>query len=160
MSKLSHEFRVTVRWSADRQNPPAERRNYSRNHTVTADGPPTLLGSSDPAFRGDSSRWNPELLLVAAISECHMLWYLHVATTQGVTVLDYVDEAEGTLRLNPGGGGEFTSLTLRPQVTIMETDMVDAAVSAHEKAGELCFIARSVNFPVQHEPTITVAAPS
>jgi organic hydroperoxide reductase OsmC/OhrA len=124
---------------------------------VSADGRPDLAGSADPTFRGDAARWNPEQLLVAALSQCHMLWYLHLCATNGIVVTGYVDHAHGEMRTHQDGAGEFTSVVLRPEVEVAEPAMVDRAVALHAEAPTLCFIARSVNFPVDHEPTVTAA---
>ena len=109
-------------------------------------------------FRGDPTRWNPELLLVASLSQCHMLWFLHLAAEAKVVVTEYVDEAVGTMEETPGGAGRFTSVLLRPRVTVASPEMVETAQSLHPRANELCFIAQSVNFPVHHEPTATSPA--
>ena len=124
---------------------------------MTADSRPPLKGSSDRAFRGNAQRWDPERLLVAALSQCHLLSYLHVCAEAGVVVVDYVDQAEGEMQQTPDGGGHFTEVTLRPRVTVSEESMTAAARELHGRAHELCFIANSVNFPVLHEPRITVA---
>ncbi|MFD1047407.1 OsmC family protein [Kibdelosporangium lantanae] len=112
------------------------------------------MASSDPSFRGDPARWNPEQLLVAALSDCHMLWYLHLCAVGGVTVESYVDESVGTMATEKSGAGQFTEVVLRPRVVVASEDMVDKAMSLHGKAHEMCFIARSVNFPVRHSPTV------
>jgi organic hydroperoxide reductase OsmC/OhrA len=114
-----------------------------------------ILGSSDPAFRGEAARWNPELELLAALSQCHLLSYLHVCATAGVVVTGYVDDAEGTMAEDSDGGGRFTEAVLRPRVTVATADMIESATALHEEASAKCFIANSVNFPVRHEPTVT-----
>jgi organic hydroperoxide reductase OsmC/OhrA len=124
---------------------------------TVADGRPELAGSSDPAFRGDKTRWNPELELVAALSQCHMLSYLHVCATAGVVVTAYEDAPYGLMAETADGGGHFTEVVLRPRVTVQAADMAGAARELHAQASAKCFIAGSVNFPVRHEPT-TVAA--
>jgi organic hydroperoxide reductase OsmC/OhrA len=108
-------------------------------------------------FSPRATRWNPEDLLLAALSECHLLSYLHVCVGVGVVVTGYADEASGTMIEDGKGGGAFTEVMLRPRVTVADASMVDAATTAHAKAHELCFIANSVNFPVRHEPVIVVA---
>jgi organic hydroperoxide reductase OsmC/OhrA len=113
---------------------------------------PELLGSADATFHGDRDRWNPELLLVTALAQCHMLSYLHVAVQAGVVVTDYTDSAEGTMVLNPDGSGQFSSVTLRPRVRLADPAQADLANSLHADAAGKCFIARSVNFPVHHQP--------
>ena len=125
---------------------------------LSAAGRPDLQGSSDPAFRGDAARWNPEDLLVASLSSCHMLWYLHLCAQAKITVLAYRDDATGTMVEVEGGGGRFTAVVLKPVVTIAAGGDVARAKALHEDAHRLCFIANSVNFPVGIEPEVTVAA--
>jgi organic hydroperoxide reductase OsmC/OhrA len=151
-----HHYEVTVTWTGNRGTGTSGYREYGRDHDVAAPGRPVILGSSDPAFRGDRDRWNPELALLAALSQCHMLSYLHVCATAGVVVTGYVDTAEGTMAQDADGGGRFTEAVLRPQVTVASADMADAATALHEEASAKCFIANSVNFPVHHEPAVTV----
>ncbi len=150
-----HTYDVTVTWTGDDGEGTASYRGYRRDHVVAAEGRPDLVGSADPTFRGDANRWNPEQLLVAALSQCHMLWYLHLCATNDVVVTGYVDRAHGEMRTHRDGSGEFTSVVLRPAVTVAEPAMVERAVQLHADAPTLCFIARSVTFPVDHEPTVT-----
>lgn len=152
-----HTYTVTVTWTGNQGTGTSSYRDFVRDHDIAAEGRPTILGSSDPAFRGDPTRWNPEQLLVAALSECHMLWYLHLCADGGVIVESYVDDAIGTMAMEKNGAGQFTEVVLRPTVTVTSLDMVDKAVALHGKSHEMCFIARSVNFPVRHEPTVNLA---
>jgi organic hydroperoxide reductase OsmC/OhrA len=122
---------------------------------VSAGDKPVLLGSSDAAFRGDAGRWNPEELLVVALSQCHLLAYLHLCAVNGVVVQSYADEATGTMRTHDGVG-EFVEVTLRPRVRVADQAMAEAALKLHDDAHGACFIARSVNFPVSHEPKVTI----
>lgn len=149
---LEHHFAVTARWTGDRGSGTSDYRAYGRDHVVSAEGKPDIAGSSDVAFRGDADRWNPEELLVAALAQCHLLSYLHVAATAGVTVVGYEDDATGTMEQTPDGG-HFTSVTLRPRVVITDASQLDLANELHHEAAKGCFIAASVNFPVLHEPT-------
>lgn len=153
-----HEYGVSVEWQGNRGTGTSGYRDYGRQLTLRAPGKIDLPGSADPTFRGDADRWNPEELLVAALAQCHMLSYLHMAVRAGVVVTDYVDDARGTME-QEGLGGQFIEVVLRPVVTVAETSMVERARAAHAEAFAACFIARSVNFPVRHEPTILVAAP-
>lgn len=151
-----HDYAVGVQWTGNRGEGTATYRSYGRDHRIHADGKQhEIAGSSDRAFRGDADRWNPEELVIAALAQCHMLSYLHVAAVNGIVVVDYRDDATGTLQ-QEGDGGRLIAATLRPVVTIAahHTDE-DArqAESLHHRASELCFIANSVNFDVQHEPT-------
>ncbi|WP_144765281.1 OsmC family protein [Curtobacterium sp. 9128] len=155
-----HTYEVRVRWTGDRGTGTSGYRAYGRDHVVTAAGKHDVHGSADPTFRGDHDRWNPEEMLTAALAQCHMLSYLHVAVTQGFTVLAYEDRATASLNLNRDGSGEVTEVTLHPVVTIAEADRVDDAEAAHTTANALCFIARSVAFPVHHEPTTVIGEPT
>ncbi|MFT4218904.1 MAG: OsmC family protein [Microbacterium sp.] len=151
-----HEYHLTTTWTGNRGAGTTGYRDYDRAATVEVAGKPALLASADKPFRGDPSRWNPEDLLVAALSQCHMLAYLHACVEAGVVVVAYRDEARGVLTQR-GNGGSFREVVLGPHVTVAEEAMVDAARIAHDRAHEWCFIANSVNFPVRHEPTLDVA---
>lgn len=152
-----HHYAVSVEWAGNRGSGTSGYRDYGRAVVVRADGKlHELAGSADRAFHGDRDRWNPEELLLAALSECHLLSYLHVAVRRGIVVVDYRDEAAGELVQTPDGGGHFAEAVLRPVVTIAAGDPADA-LDAHREASQLCFIAASVNFPVRHEPTIVLA---
>jgi organic hydroperoxide reductase OsmC/OhrA len=152
-----HTYTVTTTWTGNQGTGTSGYRDFSRDHALSAPGRPPLLASSDPSFRGDPTRWNPEQLLVAALSDCHMLWYLHLCAVGGVVVESYVDDAVGSMATEKSGAGQFTEVVLRPRVVVTSDEMVDKAISLHEKAHEMCFIARSVNFPVRHEPVVGVA---
>lgn len=156
--QLEHHYALEVEWIGNRGPGTTGYRDYGRQAVVRSEGKHAIDGSSDKPFHGDADRWNPEELMLAALSQCHLLSYLHVAVLRGVVVTDYVDRAVGTMRQTPDGGGHFTEATLRPVVTVASTDMVEAARDAHREASEKCFIANSVNFAVRHEPTIQVAA--
>ena len=153
---VDHHYAVRVQWQGNLGEGTKDYRSYSRDTLVTAEGNPPIDGSSDAAFRGSAGRWNPEEFMVAALSQCHMLSYLHVAATNGIVVTAYQDDAIGTMRQTNDGGGHFTSVTLRPVVTISAGDP-ELALSLHGEASEKCFIARSVNFAVGHEPTMLLA---
>lgn len=155
-----HEYTIGVRWDGDLGTGTSGYREYSRELTVTAAGKHDLEGSADKPFRGDPARWNPEELLLAALAQCHLLSYLHVAVTLGVVVTGYTDDAVGTMVEDGSGGGAFTEVVLRPRVVVADASMVEAARAGHARANELCFIAKSVNFPVRHEPTIVVGTAS
>jgi organic hydroperoxide reductase OsmC/OhrA len=152
-----HTYDTEVTWTGNRGTGTSGYRDYDRAHHVDAAKRATIAGSSDPAFRGDESRWNPEQVLVVALSQCHMLWYLHLCADAGVVVTGYVDRATGTME-ETGDGGHFTQVTLRPEVVVAAPDMVDAATRLHHDAHRACYIASSVNFPVEHQPAIRVAA--
>ena len=153
MKKL-HHYTATVTWTGNLGNGTLDYRAYARDHDVSIEGKPTLPGSSDAAFRGDRSRYTPEDLLVSSLSGCHMLWYLHLCAVNGVVVTDYVDHAIGEMQESTDGSGQFTRVTLRPVVTVREMSMIEKATSLHNDAHRMCFIARSINFPVDHKPEV------
>ncbi|GAB08630.1 hypothetical protein GOARA_013_00740 [Gordonia araii NBRC 100433] len=152
-----HRYRLTTTWTGNRGTGTSGYRDYDRCASIEADGKPVLLASADKAFRGDPARWNPEDFLVAALSECHLLAYLHACVEAGVVVLAYRDEATGTMRQD-GNGGSFSEVVLRPRVTVADESMVADALAAHDRAHEWCFIANSVNFPVRHDATVVVGS--
>jgi organic hydroperoxide reductase OsmC/OhrA len=147
----THTYRLTLNWAGNLGSGTSGYRAYTRDHNLLAPDKPTIPGSSDPAFRGDATRWNPEELLLASLSACHQLWYLHLASEAGVIVTAYRDEPEGTMIEEADGGGRFERVLLRPTVSLAAGSDEAVAVALHEKAHHLCFIARSVNFPVECE---------
>lgn len=154
MGEKLHRYRVDVAWTGNAGAGTASYRAYRRDHEIGAPGKPPIPGSADPAFLGDPGRWNPEELLVAALSACHKLWYLHLCATAGVIVTAYEDAAEGVMAEAADGAGRFVSVTLRPRVTLAPGSDAQAARDLHHRAHEMCFIARSVAFPVTTEPDI------
>jgi organic hydroperoxide reductase OsmC/OhrA len=139
-----------VEWRANGEGTKGYTR-YSRNHAIVAADKPEILGSSDPVFRGDAGRYSPEELLVASLSACHMLWYLHLCAVSRITVIEYLDEATGAMEESADGGGRFVRVVLRPRVTIAAGDR-NRALALHDDAHHHCFIANSVNFPVDVAP--------
>jgi organic hydroperoxide reductase OsmC/OhrA len=162
--KNTHHYNVTTRWIGNKGTGTSDYKSYERNHEISIAGKPTLHCSSDPQFRGDKTRQNPEELLLASLSSCHMLWFLHLCATNGVVVVDYIDNATGAMQENADGSGEFTEVVLQPVVTVTDKSMIAKANSLHHEANKMCFIARSMNFPVKHNPiakegsTLTVNA--
>ena len=152
-----HQYETHTLWTGNTGEGTKTYRSYRRNFTLTAPGNPELLGSSDHAFRGDADRYNPEDMLVAALSSCHMLSYLHLCAINDIVVTAYEDSATGTMQERPDGSGAFTRVQLNPKVTITAESDAEKAESLHHKAHELCFIANSVNFPVENSPTILKA---
>jgi organic hydroperoxide reductase OsmC/OhrA len=149
--KKTHAYRTTLHWSAAGGEGTVNYRSYKRDFTLQAPAKPPIEGSSDPAFRGDAGRYNPEELLVASLSSCHMLWYLHLCAVNGVVVTEYRDEASGEMQENDDGAGQFAKVVLRPKVTLREGSDEAKAARLHHDAHAMCFIARSVNFPVEIE---------
>jgi len=152
-----HTYRVDLTWTGDLGTGTSAYRAYSRNHELTAAGKPPIPGSADPGFRGDATRWNPEETLVASLSACHQLWYLHLCSVAGVIVTGYQDAAEGLMLEDDDGAGQFERVTLRPRVTITADSDPAVAAQLHHDAHDKCFVARSVNFPVTVEPDIVRA---
>jgi organic hydroperoxide reductase OsmC/OhrA len=153
----NHTFAATLRWRGNLGTGTSSYRAYSRDYELS--GPlktSAIAGSSAKTYRGDDTRFNPEELLVAALSSCHMLAYLHLCADAGIVVTAYDDSAEGTMRTNPDGSGEFVEVTLRPRVQMNNPARSAEAAALHQRAHEVCFIARSVNFPVLCEATTTL----
>jgi organic hydroperoxide reductase OsmC/OhrA len=158
MTRKIHRYELTVRWTGNTGSGTSGYKNYKRDHEITSNAAKQpILGSSDPAFRGDPNRWNPEELLVASLSACHKLWYLHLCAEAGVVVLEYLDNAEGIMEESPDGSGIFKKVILRPRVVIASGSDSEKARSLHSVANAKCFIANSVNFTVEHEPTVAMA---
>jgi organic hydroperoxide reductase OsmC/OhrA len=153
----SHNYTTTIQWTGNKGEGTTSYTAYERSHTLSIAGKPDILCSSDTPFRGEASKHNPEDMLLASLSSCHMLWYLHLAADAGIVVMDYVDNATGTLVLPPDGFGHFSEVTLHPIVTITDESRIADANALHHKANQKCFIANSVNFAVKHEPACKVA---
>jgi len=152
--KREHTYTTTITWKGNQGAGTAAYDAYARDYEIACDGKQTIYGSADPLYQGDVKRHNPEEMLVAALSACHMLWYLHFCAAGGVVVEAYEDSADGLMLTSPDGSGEFSQVTLRPRVTISANSDAAEAMRLHTKANEMCYIARSVNFPVHHEPEI------
>ncbi|MGB6267906.1 MAG: OsmC family protein [Olleya sp.] len=147
----THNYQSTIQWTGNLGNGTLNYNGYNRNHTILInDKDNPILASSDPAFLGDKTRYNPEELLLSSISSCHMLWFLHLCATNQIIVTSYTDHAEGTMQENPDGSGQFTMVTLHPKVVVKDVKMIEKANQLHHKANIMCFIARSCNFPILH----------
>lgn len=153
-----HSYSVTVDWTAGHGRGTESYASYARDHIVQIEGKPPLPGSSDAAFRGASDRYCAEDLFVAALSQCHMLWFLHKAALRGVIVTGYTDRATGTMRVETAGAGQFTEVVLHPKVRLTYSVDEEIIAELHQQAHDHCFIARSVNFPVRHAPLATEVA--
>jgi organic hydroperoxide reductase OsmC/OhrA len=150
-----HTYEVRMEWTGNDGKGTKSYTSYRRDHVLKVEGKPEIPGSSDPNFRGDRARYNPEELLVASLSACHMLWYLHLCAINKIVVTGYRDAAQGFMRENDDGSGEFFRVVLKPEVRVSPGDDQAKARELHHEAHRLCFIARSVNFPVEVEPAIT-----
>lgn len=151
-----HHYNLSLKWTGNKGEGTVNYRSYERSYSINIEKKAEILGSSDPKFRGDKTKHNPEELLLAALSSCHMLAYLHLCSEAGVVVVEYTDNATGTMIETADGGGHFTEATLNPIVTLTESSMIEKANELHKKANQLCFIANSVNFLVQHNCTCLV----
>lgn len=152
-----HRYEVAIRWLGNRGTGTSGYRDYGRELEVTAVDKPSIAGSADAVFRGDADRWNPEELLVASLSQCHMLWFLHLAAVAGVVVTDYQDAPVGTATMAADGTGKFDEVVLRPTVTVTDQAMSGKVAELHDRAHERCLIANSINFSVRHEPATLTA---
>lgn len=151
-----HHYNLTTKWHGNKGTGTSTVRSYDRSHTVTIANKPELNLTTDNPAVGDKTKLNPEDLLVAAVSSCHMLSYLYVCAMEGVIVVDYVDHAEGIMIENEEGGGKFKEVTLNPEVIVADQSMVDKANELHHKAHEICYIANSLNFEVKCNPVCIV----
>jgi organic hydroperoxide reductase OsmC/OhrA len=156
MQKKAHQYKLTSTWTGNTGQGTKTYRGYERSLTVSAANKVDILCTSDTAFNSDKTKHNPEELLLAAISSCHLLWYLHLCADAGVNVTSYVDNAVGVMNETPDGGGHFTEVTLYPTIVVTDQAMVDKAVELHKDANRLCYIANSCNFPIHHKPSVTV----
>jgi organic hydroperoxide reductase OsmC/OhrA len=152
-----HAYNLSLEWTGNTGRGTAGYAAFERSHSMMVVGKPTIKGSADPAFRGDPSNHNPEELLLSSIAACHMLWYLHLCAVEGIIVTSYTDNATGVMVVNADGSGQFILVTLRPTVSITDMQQAAKANELHQKANAMCFIARSLNFPVEHQPTCIAA---
>jgi organic hydroperoxide reductase OsmC/OhrA len=151
-----HHYALTARWDGNKGTGTSGVRAYDRSHTVSVAGKPDQHLTTDNPAVGDKTKLNPEDLLVTAIASCHMLSYLYVCAVEGVVVTGYIDRATGVLIENENGGGQFKSVTLYPEVTVSDATMIEKAIALHHKAHEICYIANSMNFPVENKPVCKV----
>ncbi|MGE9314663.1 OsmC family protein [Niabella sp. CJ426] len=149
-----HHYKVAVSWHDDKGT--SGYTSYSRDHIISVADKPAINASADPSFRGNPAKYNPEELFLASISNCHMLWYLHLCAVNGVIVLSYEDNAQGTMEEQNDGSGKFTGVTLHPVVTVSSKEMIPKAEELHSEANKYCFIANSLNFAVNHQPDTLV----
>ncbi len=151
-----HQYTVSIKWTGNKGEGTVGYRKYSRDHELIVDGKAIVPLSSDPTFRGDSSRLNPEELLLSSLSSCHMLWYLHLCSENGVVVKEYIDHAEAIMEEGIDASGAFSKVILHPEIRIVNRDNLNIADQLHHEAHNLCFIANSVNFEVLVQPSISV----
>lgn len=155
---IKHHFELENNWTGNKGTGTADVASYSRLHQIKIDDKPDLLLTTADFKRGDKGVHNPEDLLLASVSSCHMLSYLYLCAKANVTVEDYCDKAEGIMIEHEKGGGHFTSVLLKPVVTIASEEMRERALKLHHKAHEICYIASSVNFEIDIQPEIIIQA--
>ena len=153
--KRQHNYSVTIKWTGNKGKGTSNYKEFERSHIISINNKPNILCSSDPAFLGDKTKYNPEELLLASLSSCHMLWYLHLCAESNIIATQYIDNTTGIMIEKPNGGGYFSEVSLNPTITVTENSMIEKAIELHKKANELCFIANSVNFKVFHNPSYT-----
>jgi organic hydroperoxide reductase OsmC/OhrA len=151
-----HHYSIQVTWTGNKGEGTSGYRSYERSHTIGAANKPDIEGSSDAAFRGDRTKYNPEDMLVASVSACHMLWYLHLCADAGVIVTAYTDNAAGIMTEGPDETGRFREVILYPRITLKSESMVEQAKALHQQAHKFCFIANSCNFPIKYQPVYTI----
>ena len=147
---FKHIFKAETNWISKQKLADSPQRFYNKSHQVKIEGKPLLDVSAAKAFKGDPELYNPEDLLLSSLVSCHMMSYLYVCSQNGIEVLEYSDNAEATLEVNPDGSGRFVEARLYPKVKISNPDQIELALELHQKANQLCFIANSCNFPVLH----------
>ena len=149
-----HHYNASITWTGNTGEGTKNYTRYTRDHSISVNGKShEILGSSDPNFRGDSERYNPEDLFLASLSACHMLWYLHLCSQNKIVVVAYKDKAQGTMQEQEDGSGKFNNVTLYPEVIIKNASNIALANQLHQKANSMCFIANSCNFKIEHQPT-------
>ncbi|MEM8686346.1 MAG: OsmC family protein [Pseudomonadota bacterium] len=146
-----HDFTAQVVWTGNQGEGTKSYRSYTRNWSVTTPGKPEIHCSNDPLLGGDPSLHNPEDMLIATVSACHMLWYLHLASAAKIVVTGYVDTPVGTGQSEPDGTGRFIKAVLKPVIEVERGTDLEKADQIHYQIHNHCFIARSVNFPITYE---------
>lgn len=132
--KSFHHYHLSLQWTGNSRKGTESYDAYSRNHIITAEGKLPLLGSSDKTYHGDAARYNPEELLLASLSACHMLWYLHLCAVNKIIVVEYIDHPEAKMEEDADGSGKFTEVILKPRVTVANEKMISMAVELHQEA--------------------------
>ena len=150
-----YSYQISLQWIGNTGKGTSHYKAYDRAYEIQVPGKPKIFGSSDPAFHGDRTKYNPEELLIAALSSCHMLWYLHLCADAGIVVTTYKDNPTGKMAVTKNGGGRFTEVILKPKITIAADSNFEQAKQLHNKAHQLCFIANSVTFPVLCQASIS-----
>jgi organic hydroperoxide reductase OsmC/OhrA len=148
-----HPYKIQINWTGNRGAGTSAYNEYDRSHQLHIAGKQDLYCSSDPAFRGDATKHNPEEQFLYSIASCHMLWYLHLCADAGIVVIEYQDNPTALMVQNELGIGRFTTVSLHPKVRVTDATKISLALALHEKAHQYCFIANSCNFPVLFQPS-------
>jgi organic hydroperoxide reductase OsmC/OhrA len=148
-----HHYQISVAWIGNQGLGTQDYRSYERSHKISSEGKPDLMGSADPLFRGNASQWNPEELLIASLSACHMLWFLHLCSTRKIIVSEYTDTPTALLMIEASGDGLFKEAALNPLIVLTDVSRIEEARHLHEEAHQKCFIAKAINFPVKLNPS-------
>ncbi len=152
-----HHYKIKTVWTGNEGSGTKSYKTYKRNHIISgAEKYAKIYGSSDPSFLGDKTKYNPEDLFLSSISSCHMLWFLHLCSSNNIIVTSYIDNASGIMEETSNGSEKFTSVTLNPVITITNVTHKEKALGLHEKANEMCFIANSCNFKINHLPKVII----
>ena len=155
----THHYNIQLNWTGNEGQGTTNYQAYKRSHTIAATNKyGEILGSSDPSFKGDTTKYNPEELFLSSIASCHMLWYLHLCSVNNIIVTAYEDNPKGTMTEIKNGSGAFTEVTLFPKVTITDKSNIELAKQLHEEANNMCFIANSCNFKIKHVIQIIIEA--
>ena len=151
-----HNYSLNIKWTGNKGEGTTRYDAYDRSYIISGENKVEILGSADAPFRGDITKYNPEDLLLASLSSCHMLWYFHLCADAGIIVTEYIDNPTGILVQNETGSGSFSEVSLNPTDIVSDNSMIEKANQLHEKANQFCFIANSVNFKVKHNPSCKV----
>lgn len=154
---MEHSYSSHISWTGNLGTGTSGYRSYARTWDISVAGKDTIHCSNDPLLGGDPGKMNPEDLLISSLSACHMLWYLHLASDAGITVVAYQDSPVATGEVLKSGAGRFLAATLKPRITVLAGTAIDAATAIHHEIHKVCFIARSVNFPVSYEPEFVIS---
>jgi len=150
----THKYTTAVRWTGNTGQGTATYKGYERTWDIAVPNKEIIHCSNDPLLGGDPTKMNPEDLLLSALSACHMLWYLHLASVAKIKVLAYEDHPIGDGENLPDGSGRFLSATLKPRIEVVAGSDIERALDIHNEIHKYCFVARSMNFPISYEAEI------
>ncbi|MHA7775186.1 OsmC family protein [Roseibium sp. M-1] len=146
-----HDYSSLIRWTGNRGEGTRTYRGYDRTWEIRTPGKPVVHCSNDPLLGGDPTLHNPEDLLLSSLASCHMLWYLHLASNAGIAVSSYEDAPVAVGETEASGAGRFLRAVLKPVITVPAGTDLARADAIHHEIHKVCYIARSVSFPVSYE---------